>query len=127
MIHVSEVMSIQPRTVAPTDSLADVARVMKALDVGLVPVTTDRQLIGVVTDRDITVRGVAEGLSPEQCLVAQIMTAEVRWCYPETSIEEALALMGQCRIRRLAVVDRDHVLVGVVSMSDANRALRGAG
>jgi len=126
MTKVSDVMSTQLRTIAPTDSLADAARLMKELDVGMLPVTTDRQLLGVVTDRDITVRGVAEGLSPEQCLVADIMTAEVRWCYPETPLEEALVQMGERRIRRLAVVDRDHVLVGVVSMSDALRAAAGA-
>lgn len=134
MEKVNEVMTQDVRSLSPGDSLQLAAQLMQTLDVGSVPVCDGRQLVGMVTDRDITVRGVALGLSMESTALEEIMTGEVQSCFEDQSIEEAARLMCETQVRRLPVVDHDKRLVGMLALGDvaiktdpaaAERALRG--
>ncbi len=119
MIPVSEVMTRGVYTAAPEDTLASAARTMREADVGVLPVCEDRHLVGIVTDRDIAVRAVAERLSPDDGMLGDIMTEQVRWCYEDASVEEALETMNDAQVRRLPVVDHQRHVVGLVSLADA--------
>jgi CBS domain-containing protein len=91
---------------------------MRELDVGMLPVCDNDRLVGTVTDRDITIRGVARGLDPKSTPVREVMTHEVVCCFEEQSIEEAGRLMEERQIRRLPVINQDKRLVGIVSLGD---------
>jgi len=119
MTQVNELMTRGVRTAAPTDTLCDAAQAMEELDVGVLPVCDGDRLVGVVTDRDIAVRGVAQKLPPESTHLDAIMSGQVRWCFDDVSVEEALRTMGELQIRRLPVVDRERRLVGVLTLGDA--------
>ena len=126
-MKVSEIMTKDPRTVSPESSVSDAARVMKEEDVGIVPVVeraggaeTRGRLVGVVTDRDIAVRHVAEGRSGDS-LVRDIMSGGVRTCGPDDSVNSVMELMGREQIRRVPIVDERGSLVGVVSQADLAR------
>ena len=118
MTQVHEMMTRDVRTVAPGDSIVQAAKIMQELEVGALPVCDGNKLVGVVTDRDIAVRGVARQISPGKSSVNQIMTEDACWCYADDSIDEALSLMSTAQIRRLPVVDRDKRLVGILSLGD---------
>lgn len=118
MTHVSEVMTRDPCIALPEMSLRDAARLMAELDAGALPVVDGGQLRGMVTDRDITVRGIALGLGPDTP-VAEVMTPGVRYCYEDDRLEDALAGMGELQVRRMPVLDRAGSLVGILSLSDA--------
>jgi CBS domain-containing protein len=118
MTQVHEMMTRDVRTVAPGDSIVQAANVMQELEVGVLPVCDGNKLVGVVTDRDIAVRGVARQISPDESPVKQIMTEDACWCYADDSVDEALSLMSTAQIRRLPVVDRDKRLVGILSLGD---------
>jgi CBS domain-containing protein len=112
-------MTPNPACCVATTPLRDVARMMLDNDCGQIPVVDESQRpIGVVTDRDIAVRGVARQISPEESPVKQIMTEDACWCYADDSVDEALSLMSTAQIRRLPVVDRDKRLVGILSLGD---------
>ena len=91
---------------------------MQELDVGALPVCDGERLLGMLTDRDITVRGIADGLNPDEACVSDIMTPEVEYCIADQDAEDAKRLMGARQLRRLPVVDRDMRLVGIVSLGD---------
>jgi CBS domain-containing protein len=91
---------------------------MRGLDVGSLPVCQDDRLIGMVTDRDITIRGIAEGRQPDQTSVQEVMTGEVVSVLEDQDVEEAANLMEERQIRRLPVVDHEQRLVGIVSLGD---------
>lgn len=118
MSTVAEVMSTDVQVVRPQETLRSAARLMQELDVGSLPVCDGDKLLGMLTDRDITVRGVAEGLKPDEGCVGDVMTDDVLYCTQEQSADEALRLMGEQQVRRLPVVDADKRLVGVVSLGD---------
>jgi CBS domain-containing protein len=99
------------------DSAVDAARQMRAGDVGDVVVTRDRQVAGIVTDRDVVIRAVAEGRAPESTPVGEIATGDVQVLEPSQSVEEALQTMREHQIRRLSVVDGGRP-VGIVSLGD---------
>jgi CBS domain-containing protein len=126
-MKVSEIMTRNPRTVTPETSVSEAAQVMKEEDVGIVPVVeqvggaeTRARLVGVVTDRDIAVRHVAEGRSSDGP-VRDIMSGGVRSCSPDDSVETIMELMGREQIRRVPIVDERGSLVGVVSQADLVR------
>jgi len=75
-------------------------------------------MVGVVTDRDITVRGVAAGMVPQEARVSEVMTADVRWCSENDSVQQAMDLMGEAQVRRLAVLSEERKIVGIVSLGD---------
>jgi CBS domain-containing protein len=91
---------------------------MAEMDVGSLPVLDGRAVAGMVTDRDIAVRGVAAGMIPQESLVADVMTEEVRFCRSGDSVEQVMAEMGDLQVRRLPVLDADNEIVGIVALAD---------
>jgi CBS domain-containing protein len=115
---VSEVMTRDVKLASPTDSLQRAAQRMEADDFGSLPVGENDRLVGMLSDRDITIRAVAQGLSPTECCVRDVMSNEVKYVFDDQTIEEAAKLMGASGIRRLPVLNRDKRLVGIVSLGD---------
>jgi len=91
---------------------------MKVLNVGSVPVCDHDRLVGVITDRDITIRGTAAGSDPRKTRVADLMTPEVIYCYDDQGLSEVAKLMEERQVRRILVLSRDKRLVGIVSLGD---------
>jgi len=118
MTTVGEIMTRSVAVVQQDDTLQHAAEKMKSLNVGSLPVCDGDAMVGVVTDRDITVRGVAAGLAPQESRVSDVMTAEMRWCRESDSVQQAMELMGEAQVRRLAVLDGNSKIVGVVSLGD---------
>lgn len=116
--HVRDVMTSNPKTVTDKDSVLDVARIMRDLDTGVVPVVDGKKIIGLITDRDIVVRVIADGKDIKNARVSEVMTKQVRTVNEDASVREVLATMGGSQIRRIPVVNRDNELVGIVSMKD---------
>jgi CBS domain-containing protein len=114
----ADVMTRNPRTVGPEETLQSVATLMKELDVGAIPVVSGQTLAGMVTDRDIVVRGVAAGVDLKSAKVAEVMTTQVHACYEDEAVETALDRMGDLQVRRIPVLDREDRLVGIVSLGD---------
>ncbi|HYW56111.1 MAG TPA: CBS domain-containing protein [Polaromonas sp.] len=118
MPTVSSIMTRDVRVLAPTDSLRRAAQLMEELNVGVIPVCNGKKLVGMVTDRDITLRGVAKGLGVEDTPLSVIMTEEVLWCFEDQPVSEVMEKMGDAQVRRLPVVDREKHLVGILSLGD---------
>lgn len=116
--HIRDVMTPNPECVSEKDSLRDVARIMKDQDTGVVPVVDGKRIIGLITDRDIVVRGLAEGKNLENVSVNEIMTKSVRSVREDASVTEVLEMMGNAEIRRVPVVNSNDELVGIVSLGD---------
>ena len=116
-MRVSECMTRDARVASPDETLRDAAAAMAAIDAGFLPVGEDDRLVGIVTDRDIAIRGVGRGLQPD-ATVREVMSGEVRYCFDDDDAEDVLNNMAEIQVRRLPVVDRDKRLIGVVSMSD---------
>ena len=117
-VQVSEVMTRGVRTLAPSDTVVMAAQAMDELDIGVIPVCEGDHLIGVVTDRDIVVRGIAQGRPVENIALNDVMSADVRSCYEDQSVDEVLEQMRDAQIRRIPVLDHDEHLVGMVSLGD---------
>jgi CBS domain-containing protein len=117
-MHVSEVMTRHVEVISSNAPLREAAGKMKTLDVGLIPVCDGDKLRGTLTDRDITVRGIAEGYDPSETKVADIMSTDLACCFEDDEIEAALNLMEKRQIRRLPVLNREKHLVGIVSLAD---------
>jgi CBS domain-containing protein len=118
MTHVSEVMTHGVRTLSPQDTMQRAARTMSDLNIGALPVCDGEKLVGMVTDRDITVRGVAQGCPPDSTTLRELMSPEVRWCFDDAPLDEALEQMRDAQIRRLPVIDHERHLVGMLSLGD---------
>jgi CBS domain-containing protein len=116
--HIRDVMTPNPECVTEKDSIRDVARIMKDADTGVVPVVDGKKIIGLITDRDIVVRGLAEGKNLENVRVNELMTKSIRSVREDSSVDEALELMGSAEIRRVPVVNQNDELVGIVSLGD---------
>lgn len=117
MKTIAEVMTHDVEVLRPDETLRDAARAMADLDVGSLPVCDGRKLIGMITDRDITIRAVAEGKSADTPVI-EVMTDDVVWCTDTDSVDEVLQQMSDAQIRRIPVVDRDRQLVGIVALGD---------
>ena len=117
-MQVSDVMSRDVEAIHPDTTLQETARKMKELDVGPLPVCDGQRLQGMVTDRDITVRAVAEGKDPNTTPVGEVMTEGVTYCFADQDVREAAQIMEREQIRRLVVLDRAKNLVGIVSLGD---------
>lgn len=118
MRTVSEIMTRGVRALSPSHSLTYAAQAMEELDVGVIPVCNGEKLVGMVTDRDITVRGVARGLDCEDTPLSDIMSNHVQCCYEDQPVGDVLKQMAAAQVRRLPVVDRDKLLVGILSLGD---------
>lgn len=129
MQTVSEVMTRSVHVVSPHDSLQRAAQMMDELDVGALPVCDGERLIGMVTDRDITVRGTAAGRAPDDAQVEDVMSTDVHWCFEDQPLDEVLRQMADTQIRRVPVLshDEERRLVGIVALGDmATKTVRGA-
>jgi CBS domain-containing protein len=124
-MQVRELMTDKPRFVSHSTTLRDAAKTMRELDCGFLPVADEREekLEGVVTDRDITVRAVAEGRDPSSTTVADIRSDRVLYCFKDDDIEKAAKSMERAQVYRLVVLDdREHKkLCGVISLGDILR------
>lgn len=118
MTTVAEVMTRDVRTLAPGDSVVEAARCMDELNVGVIPVCEGDRLVGVVTDRDIVVRGVAQQGELGTMKLADVMSGNVRCAREGDDVEQVLGEMADAQIRRLPVVDENQKLVGIVSLGD---------
>jgi len=115
---VKEVMTKGAECVGPDDTLQEAARKMKLLDVGPLPVCANGRLTGMLTDRDIVVRCVADGGDTRSAHVREAMTEGIAYCYEDDDVTQASRLMKEEQIRRLPVLDRAEKLVGIVSLGD---------
>jgi len=113
-----EIMTPHVEVVSPGDTLEEAARKMAELDVGPVPVCEGNRVVGLLTDRDITVRATAAGCDPKTTLICDAMTQEIICCYEDQEVQEAARLMRAEQIRRLPVLNRANELVGIVSLGD---------
>ena len=126
-MQVSEIMTRDVETIPPEASLQQAAATMEALGVGSLPVCDGKRLVGAITDRDIVIRGVAAGLSPIDGLVSECMTADVVFAYCDEEADAVLERMKTLQIRRLAILDRDKMLAGIVALGDIATEPRAAG
>jgi len=117
-MRVADVMTRDVRVVSPERSVREAAQMMDELNVGVLPVCDGRKLVGIITDRDVTVRATAAGQEPDRTPVRDVMTDDVRWCFEDDDTAEVARKMGDVQIRRIPVVDRDKNLVGIVSLGD---------
>jgi CBS domain-containing protein len=113
----SECMTRNVRIANPDEPIRDAAKAMAELDAGALPVGEGDRLVGMITDRDIAIRAVAEGKGPE-CKVRDVMTPEVRYVFEDEDVEHVLQNMGRQQVRRLPVLSRNKRLVGIVSLGD---------
>ena len=121
MPTVNEIMSVEVQVISPQATLREAAQMMLDLDMGALPVCEGSTLLGMVTDRDITVRGVAAGLLPENAQVADVMTQSLEFCTEDQDTEDVMRTMGHAQVRRLPVVNMARELVGIVSLGDMAR------
>ncbi|MGH7767265.1 MAG: CBS domain-containing protein [Candidatus Binatia bacterium] len=117
-MNIAEIMTRDPEIIRPDTVLKQAAETMKRLDVGLLPVCDGRRLVGMLSDRDITIRATAAGLDPAKTRAEQVMTKEVAYCFEDKEVDEAVKLMEKKQIRRLPIVDKEKRLVGVISLGD---------
>ncbi len=118
-MRLKEIMTRHVECINPEDTLARAAVRMRDLDVGCLPVCGgDDRLAGVITDRDITIRGTAEGRDPETTRIEDVMTPEISYCFENDSVDEAARIMEEKQIRRLVVLNREKRLVGILSLGD---------
>jgi CBS domain-containing protein len=115
-----DVMTREPACCQPTDSLVRVAQTMKSEDVGAIPIVegSSRQLVGMVTDRDIVVKALASGRSPEQTAVREVMTTDLVTCREDEEVTSAVSRMAERQVRRIPVVDRGGSLTGIIAQAD---------
>ena len=118
---IREVMTSNPSTVDPDRNVVEAARIMKQEDAGVVPVTENGRLTGMVTDRDIAIRVVAEGKDPQSTTVREVASTNLVTIDPQQDLDEALRLMAKHQVRRLPVVEEDGRLVGVLAQADVAR------
>ena len=119
MQTISDVMTRDVQSISPDASVRRAAQMMDDLNIGSIPVCDGNKLVGMITDRDITIRSTAAGQPPEDTRVGDVMSTDVRTCYATQAVDEVLDQMGNVQIRRVPVVDQGtHTLVGIVSLGD---------
>jgi len=117
-MKLKEIMTPGVEVIHPETTLQQAAAKMRRLDIGPLPVCDGDRLIGMLTDRDITVRAVAEGCDPNTTTVREAMTPDIAYCFDDQEVQDAVQLMERYRIRRLPILNRDKRLVGMVSLGD---------
>src|SRR4051812_681316 len=118
MATVADVMTRDVRSMTPQDTLSDAAKLMDELNVGVVPVCDGDRLVGVVTDRDIVVRGLARDADPGNTRLVDVMSGHVRTARQDDDVDDVLNEMASAQIRRMPVVDAQDKLVGILSIGD---------
>src|SRR4029453_5809367 len=118
LMRIADVMTRDVRVVQPDRTVRDAARLMDEMNVGALPVCDGRRLIGMITDRDITVRSTAAGMAPDRHALREVMTEKVGWCLDDDDVDDIVEVMSRRQIRRIPVVDRSRRLVGIVALGD---------
>ena len=116
-MKVSEAMTRDVRITSPDQSIREAARIMAEIDAGVLPVGENDRLVGMITDRDIAIRTVAEGKGPDTS-VREVMTQDVKYCFDDEDTDDVVRNMADQQVRRLPVVNRDKRLVGILSLGD---------
>ena len=116
-MKVSNCMTNEVQIANPDQTIREVAQVMARLDAGSMPVGDNDRLVGMITDRDIAIRGIAMGKGPD-AKVSDVMSPDVKYCFDDEEVEEVLHNMGDLQVRRLPVLNRDKRLVGIISLGD---------
>jgi CBS domain-containing protein len=124
-MRVSEAMSRDVKICTPGQTIREVAKIMAEIDAGAMPVGENDRLIGMVTDRDIAIRAVAQGKCPDTP-VREVMSEHIHYCYDDEDLDHVAQNMGDIRVRRLPVVNREKRLVGIISLGDLARTEGGA-
>ena len=132
-MRVSECMTREVRVASPGQSIREVAKIMAEIDSGILPVGDNDRLVGMITDRDIAIRAVAQGKGPDTPVREVMSTEKVLYCYEDEDLAHVASNMGEQQVRRLPVVNREKRLVGIVSLGDvaqsearsANKAVKG--
>ena len=117
-MQVKDVMTKGAEVVRPDATLQEAANKMRSLDIGPLPVCDGDKVVGMLTDRDITVRATAEGLDPKQTKVREVMSKELITCLEDQDVKEAAELMQSKQIRRVPILNKDKRLVGMLSLGD---------
>ena len=117
-MKIREIMTRDVRVGSPNDNLQQAAQLMEKEDFGALPIGENDRLVGMLSDRDITIRAVARGLSPDRCKVRDVMTSDVKYVYDDESVADVARNMSELQVRRLPVLNRDKRLVGIVSLGD---------
>src|SRR5205823_1716246 len=117
-MRVSEAMTREVRVASPGQSIREVAKIMAEIDAGSMPVGDNDRLVGMITDRDIAIRAVAQGKGPDTPVREVMSTEKVLYCYDDEDLAHVAQNMAEQQVRRLPVVDRDKRLVGIVSLGD---------
>jgi CBS domain-containing protein len=120
-MRVQEIMTRDASIIDPNAMIRDVAKIMRADNIGVLPVGENDRLVGMVTDRDIVVRAVAEGRSNGNTAVRDVMSPDVYYCFETDDVEHAAQVMADHQVRRLPVLNRDKRLVGMVALADIGR------
>src|SRR5215469_755128 len=116
--QVREVMTTDVRLITPDDTIREAATAMAEANLGALPVGENDRLVGVITDRDITIRAVAKGDRPDQCTVREVMSPGIKYVFEDESTEVVAENMSKLQVRRLPVLNRQKRLVGIVSLGD---------
>jgi len=116
-MKVSEVMTRDVQLIEPTQTIRDAAKMMAELDAGIMPVREGDRLVGMITDRDIAVRAVAQGKGPDTP-IREVMTEDVKYCYEDDDTQDVARNMAEIQVRRLPVLNQDKRLVGIISLGD---------
>ena len=122
-MKIREVMTPDAKVVSPRQSLREAAKLMAECDAGSLPVGEDDRLVGMITDRDIVIRGLAQGLSPDSP-IREAMSKEVLYCFEDQDPAHVAQNMSEQKVRRLPVLNREKRLVGIVSLGDIARAVK---
>jgi len=120
-MKVREIMTSNVECLAPDASLKDIAQEMKSLDVGFIPVCENDRLVGTVTDRDIVIRAVAEGMDINTCKARNIMSREIIYAFDDDDVKTVAEKMREQDVRRILILDKEKRLVGVVSIGDISK------
>ena len=118
MTQVSDVRTRGVRALSPKDTVVMAAQAMQELDVGAIPVCNQERLVGIVTDRDLVVRGVAQQRLDANTPIDDVMSRTPLWCFEDQPVDDVLAYMRKAQVRRVPVIDRENRLVGMVSLGD---------
>lgn len=113
-----DVMSKKPEFLPPTATLKQAANQMRTHDYGFIPVGENDRLIGAITDRDLAVRGIAEGKDPNKTTVREIMSKGIQFCFEEDNVEKVVQKMEKLQIRRLVVLSKEKKMTGIISLGD---------
>jgi CBS domain-containing protein len=116
-MKVSDVMTRDVQLIEPTQTIRDAAKLMAEMDAGIMPVREGDRLVGMITDRDIAVRAVAEGKGPDTP-IREVLTDDVKYCYEDDDTDDVARNMADIQVRRLPVLTRDKRLVGIISLGD---------